>query len=301
MSRTPQLHLPGWTHVFSGKVRDVYAPTEASSHRGTDAVLMVASDRISAFDYVLPTPIPDKGRILTSLTLWWFEQLADVVSNHLLSLDVPDEVKGRAMVTERLDMFPIECVVRGHLTGSGLAEYKATGGVCGVELPPGLTEASELEESIFTPAAKAKLGAHDENITFDDMVARVGRHPAEELRATSIALYTKARQIAAERGIIIADTKFEFGVPLDAGSHGIVLADEILTPDSSRFWDASVYRPGRVQPSLDKQFIRDWLTSEEAGWDRVSEPPELPTHIVEKTRDRYVVAYEKLTGSTWED
>ena len=301
MSTTPQMHLSGWTHVFSGKVRDVYAPTEASSHSGADTVLMVASDRISAFDYVLPTPIPDKGKILTALTLWWFDQLADVVPNHLLSVEVPVEAQGRAMVTERLDMFPIECVVRGYLTGSGLAEYRKTGGVCGVELPEGLTEASKLDEPIFTPAAKAKLGAHDENITFDEVVARIGRRAAEALRDTSIALYTKASQIAAERGIIIADTKFEFGVPLDPGAHGIVLADEILTPDSSRFWDASRYEPGTVQPSLDKQFIRDWLTSDESGWDRMSEPPELPAHIVEKTRDRYLQAYEMLTGLTWEN
>lgn len=292
-------NLAGWTHVFSGKVRDVYAPTDVAHHSGTETVLMVASDRISAFDYVLPTPIPDKGKVLTNLTLWWFEQLSDVVENHLVSLDVPAGVEGRAMVTERLKMFPIECVVRGYLTGSGMAEYKEKGTVCGIELPEGLREAEQLPEPIFTPAAKAAVGEHDENISFDEVVERIGAKNAARLRDLSIALYTKARDIAAERGVILADTKFEFGAPLDPGSEEIILADEILTPDSSRFWDAEIYEVGKVQPSLDKQFIRNWLKSDESGWDGVSEPPELPDHIVDKTRERYIHAYEKLTGRTW--
>lgn len=300
MSTSPNTSLDGWTHVFSGKVRDVYAPTDLRQHPGIQTVLMVASDRISAFDYVLPTPIPDKGSVLTNLTLWWFDQLGDVVDNHLVSLDVPASVQGRAMVTERLHMFPIECVVRGYLTGSGLAEYKETGSVCGVELPEGLVEAQELPEPIFTPAAKAQMGDHDENITFDEVVNRIGDRAAHQLKDISIALYKRARDIAAKRGIILADTKFEFGTPLDAGDDGIVLADEILTPDSSRFWDAEGYEVGKSQPSLDKQFIRDWLKSDESGWDGESEPPELPDHIVEKTRQRYIHAFEKLTGRSWD-
>lgn len=297
----PSLNLPGWTHVKSGKVRDLYAPTELATHDGRDTVLIVASDRISAFDHVLPTPIPNKGKILTAMTLWWFEQLGDVTPNHFISTDVPEAVEGRAMITERLEMVPVECVVRGYITGSALSEYRETGAVCGIELPDGLKDSDRLPEPIFTPAAKAEMGEHDENITFDRAEQMVGRDVARALRGTSIALYRRAREIAADRGIILADTKFEFGRRMQPGESGLVLGDEILTPDSSRFWDESEYVPGRPQPSLDKQYIRDWLTSDESGWDRVSQPPELPTHVVEKTKERYVRAYERLTGRTWED
>lgn len=297
----PSLNLPGWTHVKSGKVRDLYAPTELATHDGRDTVLIVASDRISAFDHVLPTPIPNKGKILTAMTLWWFEQLGDVTPNHFISTDVPEAVEGRAMITERLEMVPVECVVRGYITGSALSEYRETGAVCGIELPDGLKDSDRLPEPIFTPAAKAEMGEHDENITFDRAEQMVGRDVARALRDTSIALYRRAREIASDRGIILADTKFEFGRRMQAGEPGLVLGDEILTPDSSRFWDESEYVPGRPQPSLDKQYIRDWLTSDESGWDRVSQPPELPAHVVEKTKERYVRAYERLTGRTWED
>lgn len=297
----PSLNLPGWTHVKSGKVRDLYAPTELATHDGRDTVLIVASDRISAFDHVLPTPIPNKGKILTAMTLWWFEQLGDVTPNHFISTDVPEAVEGRAMITERLEMVPVECVVRGYITGSALSEYRETGAVCGIELPDGLKDSDRLPEPIFTPAAKAEMGEHDENITFDRAEQMVGRDVARALRGTSIALYRRAREIAADRGIILADTKFEFGRRMQPGESCLVLGDEILTPDSSRFWDESEYVPGRPQPSLDKQYIRDWLTSDESGWDRVSQPPELPAHVVEKTKERYVRAYERLTGRTWED
>lgn len=297
----PSLNLPGWTHVKSGKVRDLYAPTELATHDGRDTVLIVASDRISAFDHVLPTPIPNKGKILTAMTLWWFEQLGDVTPNHFISTDVPEAVEGRAMITERLEMVPVECVVRGYITGSALSEYRETGAVCGIELPDGLKDSDRLPEPIFTPAAKAEMGEHDENITFERAEQMVGRDVARALRDTSIALYRRAREIAADREIILADTKFEFGRRMQAGESGLVLGDEILTSDSSRFWDESEYVPGRPQPSLDKQYIRDWLTSDESGWDRVSQPPELPTHVVEKTKERYVRAYERLTGRTWED
>ncbi|MCF2706094.1 phosphoribosylaminoimidazolesuccinocarboxamide synthase [Arcanobacterium haemolyticum] len=301
MSQDLQPNLSDWTHVYSGKVRDVYVPASADNHSGSDTYLIVASDRISAFDYVLPTQIPDKGAILTQLSLWWFEQLGDVVPHHVISTDVPSEVAGRAMIARRLNMFPIECVVRGYLTGSGMAEYKQSGSVCGVELPEGLTEASRLGFPIFTPAAKAKVGEHDENISFDQATERVGA-VAHELRSKSILLYQRAHEIALKRGIIIADTKFEFGKSVDAGGSGIVLGDEVLTPDSSRFWYADGYEPGKVQPSLDKQFVRDWLMSPESGWDRASGdvPPELPEDVVAKTRDRYIEAYETLTGRRWQ-
>lgn len=294
--------LDGWTHIYSGKVRDIYVPARASNHAGDDCYLIVASDRISAYDYVLPSEIPGKGEVLTQLSLWWFEQLGGVVENHVLSTDVPKEVAGRAMITRRLNMYPIECVVRGYLTGSGLAEYKATQAVCGVPLPEGLTEASYLHEAIFTPAAKAKVGEHDENITFEDMSERVGGAVAGELRRISIEVYEKAREIARRRGIIIADTKFEFGTRVDSGAHGIILADEVLTPDSSRFWYVDGYREGEVQPSLDKQFVRDWLTSPASGWSPRSgvNPPSLPDEVIERTRERYIEAYETLTGRHWQ-
>lgn len=294
--------IASWTHVYSGKVRDVYVPANASSHRGADTYLMVASDRISAYDYVLPTQIPDKGKILTQLSVWWFEQLSELAYNHLISTDVPEEVAGRGMITKTLNMFPVECVARGYLSGSGLSEYKDTGEVCGIPLPDGLTEASRLNSPIFTPAAKAQLGEHDENITFEEMSKRIGESDARKLRLQTIQLYTRAHEIAAERGIIIADTKFEFGRSTDSGEPDIILADEVLTPDSSRFWSMEKYEPGRVQPSLDKQFVRDWLTSPASGWDRNSgeQPPELPEEVVARTRDRYIEAYETLTGRHWQ-
>ena len=289
--------LPGWTHRSSGKVRDVYAPAAGSPWAGQDVLLVVASDRISAYDHVLTTPVPDKGKVLTALSAWWFEQLADVVPNHLLSLDVPAPVVGRAMVCRRLDMYPVECVARGYLTGSGLAEYRRTRSVCGIPLPEGLTEASRLPEPIFTPAAKAELGDHDENIAFERVADMVGLETATSLRATALALYSRAADIARERGIILADTKFELGAGPDGG---LVLGDEVLTPDSSRFWPADQWAPGTVTPSFDKQYVRDWLTSPASGWDRSGdrEPPALPDDVVERTRARYLEAYERLTGAS---
>ncbi|WP_043559913.1 phosphoribosylaminoimidazolesuccinocarboxamide synthase [Actinomyces israelii] len=288
--------LPGWTHRSSGKVRDVYTPAAGSTWAGQDVLLVVASDRISAYDHVLTTPVPDKGRVLTALSAWWFEQLADVVPNHLLSLEAPDVVAGRAMVCRRLDMYPVECVARGYLTGSGLAEYRRARSVCGVPLPEGLTEASRLPEPVFTPAEKAGLGDHDENITFERVADMVGLENATALRATTLALYARAADIARERGIILADTKFELGAGPDGG---LVLGDEVLTPDSSRFWPADQWVPGSVTPSFDKQYVRDWLASPASGWDRCGdrEPPALPDVVVERTRARYLEAYERLTGA----
>jgi phosphoribosylaminoimidazole-succinocarboxamide synthase len=261
-------------------------------------VLVVASDRISAYDFVLSSTIPDKGAILTQLSLWWFEQLSDV-PNHIISTDVPEAVAGRAMIVKRLNMYPIECIARGYLTGSGLAEYKVSGTVCSQPLPDGLVDGSRLDPAIFTPSAKAEVGEHDENITYAETLARVGEDVASTLRDLTLKVYTRAEEIARERGVILADTKVEFG--LDPVTGVITLGDEVLTPDSSRFWDAASYEPGHAQPSFDKQFVRDWLTSAESGWDKSSgeEPPALPTEIVEKTRARYVEAYELLTGRTF--
>ena len=275
-------------HLHSGKVRDLY-------ERPDGLLLMVASDRISAYDFVLPTPIPDKGRVLTQLSLWWFEQLADIVPHHVVSTDVPSEHAGRAVVCQRLQMFPVECVARGYLAGSGLLDYRATGTVCGVDLPAGLDDGSELPEAIFTPATKADLGEHDENVTYDDVVATVGARDAADLRRITLAVYQRARDVARERGIIVADTKIELGRDDDGR---MVLGDEVLTPDSSRFWPADGWQPGRPQPSFDKQYVRDWLTSPASGWDRHSgePPPELPAEVVERTRAKYVEAYERLTG-----
>lgn len=283
--------IAGWRHVYSGKIRDLYEPTEP--HPRGDVVLVVASDRISAYDWVLPTEIPGKGGVLTGLTLWWFDQLRDLVRDHTVEAPVPVEVMGRAMVCKRLDMFPIECVARGYLTGSGLAEYRETGTVCGIELPPGLEDGSKLPHPIFTPAAKAAVGEHDENVSFETVVERIGKEHAEQLRDLTLRIYSHAHEIAANNGIILADTKFEFGV--DADGH-IVLADEVLTPDSSRFWPLDEWEPGRAQPSYDKQFVRDWLTSPASGWDRASDtpPPPLPADVVEKTRQRYLEAYDRL-------
>jgi phosphoribosylaminoimidazole-succinocarboxamide synthase len=283
--------IAGARHVHSGKVRDLYQLDDGR-------LLMVASDRISAFDYVLQPTIPDKGEVLTRMSLWWFEQLHDLLPNHVLSADVPAQVAGRAVVCERLEMFPVECVARGYLAGSGLTEYTATGSVCGVELPPGLVEGSRLDEPIFTPATKADLGEHDENVSYDAVAETVGADAAAELRRLTLAVYAQAEEMARQRGILLADTKLEFG---RRGDGTVVLADEVLTPDSSRFWPADRWRPGRAQPSYDKQFVRDWLTSEEAGWDARSgaPPPELPRAVVEQTRATYVEAYERLTGETF--
>jgi phosphoribosylaminoimidazole-succinocarboxamide synthase len=283
--------IAGARHLHSGKVRDLY---ELDDGR----FLMVASDRISAFDFVLQPSIPDKGEILTRMSLWWFEQLRDLMPNHVLSTDVPASVAGRAVICERLEMFPVECVARGYLAGSGLAEYTATGSVCGVELPPGLVEGSRLDEPIFTPATKAELGEHDENVSYDTVAETVGADAAAELRRLTLAVYAAAEEMARQRDIVLADTKLEFG---RRGDGAVVLADEVLTPDSSRFWPADRWRPGRAQPSYDKQFVRDWLTSDEAGWDARSgvPPPELPRPVVEQTRATYVEAYERLTGETF--
>lgn len=283
--------LPCWEHVYSGKVRDLYRP--AGEHPDGDVVLVVASDRISAYDHVLPTPIPGKGEVLTRLSLWWFDQLADIVPNHLVSTDVPAQVAGRAMVCRRLEMFPVECVARGYLTGSGMTEYRQTQAVCGVPLPPGLVEAARLPEPIFTPARKAEVGDHDENITFAAVAEMLGQERAAELRDLTLAVYARAAEVAARSGIIVADTKLEFGLGADGT---VVLGDEVLTPDSSRFWPADGYTPGRVQPSFDKQFVRDWLTSPDSGWDRESVPPPLPDHVVQRTRERYLEAAERLIG-----
>jgi len=294
MSTPPELppapELPGFRHAYSGKVRDLYVPVDDDTR-----LLVVATDRISAYDHVLSTPIPDKGRVLTQLSLWWFDQLADLVPNHLVDGRVPVAVEGRAVLARRLEMFPVECVARGYLTGSGLAEYAAGGAVCGVPLPAGLVDGSRLPEPIFTPATKAALGDHDENVDFEHVARLVGADAAHELRAVTLAVYARAETIARERGIVLADTKLEFGLD-DRGR--TVLGDEVLTPDSSRFWPAVSWAPGGPQPSYDKQFVRDWLTAPASGWDRHGDtpPPPLPDEVVAATRQRYVEAYERLTG-----
>jgi len=294
--------LEGWRHVYSGKVRELYVAEDDDSR-----VLVVASNRMSAYDHVLPTPIPDKGRVLTALSLWWFERLGDVLASHgathhVRSADVPDAVAGRAMVCRRLEIPPVECVARGYLTGSGLADYRATGAVCGVELPEGLDDGDRLQAPIFTPATKAALGEHDENVTFAAVAAEVGPEPAERLRTLTLAVYAFAEGVARDRGVLLADTKLELGTdPSAADPDALVLGDEVLTPDSSRFWPADGWRPGRAQPSFDKQYVRDWLTSPASGWDRHGgqPPPPLPDDVVERTRARYVEAYERLTGRAW--
>jgi phosphoribosylaminoimidazole-succinocarboxamide synthase len=280
--------IPGATHLHSGKVRDLYRLPDGN-------LLMVASDRISAYDHVLRPGIPDKGAVLTQMSLWWFDHLADLVPNHVVSTEVPGAVAWRAVVCEELRMFPVECVARGYLTGSGLADYRAGGTVCGVPLPEGLEDGSRLPEPIFTPATKAALGDHDENISFEQVAATVGEEVAATLRDLTLRVYARAEQVAGERGIVLADTKLEFGARPDGT---IVLADEVLTPDSSRFWPADQWQPGRPQPSFDKQYVRDWLTSAESGWNRSSDtpPPPLPDTVVQNTRARYVEAYERLTG-----
>ena len=274
----------GWRPLKSGKVRDLYI-----NDRGE--ILLVASDRISAYDWIMPTPIPDKGKLLTQLSLFWFNKLSQIVPHHVISTDVPAEVTGRAIICKSLEIFPIECVARGYLTGSGWSEYKTNSRVCGKELPQGLLDGSQLPQPIFTPATKAEVGLHDENITFTQAEASIGKERARELRRLTLELYKFASEYAKSRGIIIADTKFEFGVD-KAGE--ITLADEALTPDSSRFWPAESWRPGGAQPSYDKQYLRDWLTG--IGWDKQSPPPPLPDEVVEKTRARYSEAYAALTG-----
>jgi phosphoribosylaminoimidazole-succinocarboxamide synthase len=289
--------MTGLTHVHRGKVRDLYRSPDGR-------LVMVASDRISAFDHILATPIPDKGRILTAMSVWWFEQLGGIVANHLHSADdplIPPQWRGRAMVCRPLEMIPVEAVARGYLTGSGLLDYRRTGEVCGIPLPPGLVDGDRLPEPIFTPATKAAVGAHDENVAYEAVVAQVGADLAAQLRELTLRIYRFAADLAAERGILLADTKFEFG--RDAESGELVLGDEVLTPDSSRFWPADQWSPGRSQPSFDKQYVRDWLLSPESGWDRTGDapPPPLPDDIVAATRARYVEAYERLTGLRFAD
>jgi phosphoribosylaminoimidazole-succinocarboxamide synthase len=287
----PAPPIEGAEHLHSGKVRDLY-------RLGDGNLLMVASDRISAFDFVLDTTIPDKGTVLTQMSLWWFEQLEPIVPGHVVSTDVPASVAGRAVVCRQLDMYPVECVARGYLTGSGLLDYRDTGEVCGIALPEGLEDGSRLPEPIFTPATKAALGDHDENVSYDAVVGQVGADEAARLRNLTLQVYAAAEPIAREKGIILADTKLEFGADADGR---MVLADEVLTPDSSRFWPADDWRPGRTQPSYDKQIVRNWLLSPASGWDRESgePPPPLPDEVVDRTRSRYIEAFEMLTGRTF--
>ena len=284
--------------VARGKVRDVHAVDD-------DHLLLVATDRLSAYDVVLPTAVPDKGAVLTGLSVWWFAQLADLLPNHLVSArvrDLPDvlqphadELRGRTMLCRRLDMVPVECVARGYLTGSGLADYRATGGVVGQPLPPGLEDGSRLPEPLFTPATKAAVGDHDENVTFEAVEQTVGAELAAELRRLTLAVYGRGAALAAERGLLLADTKLELGHDRDGV---LTLGDEVLTPDSSRYWPADAWSPGRPQPSFDKQYVRDWLDA--SGWDRTAPGPELPDDVVERTREKYVEAYERLTGSAFD-
>ena len=290
MERT--LKLPGWDHIYSGKVRDLFARMDEP-----EWVLVVASDRVSAYDHVLPTPIPDKGRILTAMSLWWFDRLAEAVSldcrplaNHVISTDVPQAVAGRAMICRRLQMLPVECVARGYLAGSGLAEYRAGSSVCGLALGPGLVEGSRLDEPLFTPATKADLGDHDENVSFEQVIELVGERRARQLRTATLDIYRAAETIARECGLILADTKFEFGFC----DGELLLIDEALTPDSSRFWPADAYRPGRSQPSFDKQIVRDYLLT--LDWNRTPPAPALPPEIVARTTAKYLEAFERLTG-----
>ncbi|OAR23920.1 phosphoribosylaminoimidazolesuccinocarboxamide synthase [Streptomyces sp. ERV7] len=292
------IQVPGLTHLHTGKVRDLYQNEDGD-------LVMVASDRMSAYDWVLPTEIPDKGRVLTQLSLWWFDRLADLVPHHVLSTDLPEgapaDWAGRTLVCKSLRMVPVECVARGYLTGSGLVEYDESRTVCGLALPEGLSNGSELPAPIFTPATKAAVGDHDENVSYEEVARQVGAETAALLRQTTLAVYGRARDIARERGIVLADTKFEFGFETVDGEERLVLADEVLTPDSSRFWPAETWEPGRAQPSYDKQYVRDWLTSAASGWDRHGElpPPPLPQDVVDATRAKYLEAYEQLTGISW--
>lgn len=291
--------LDGYHHVYSGKVRDLYAPIDPVTGRPRDdQLLLVASDRISAYDFVLDTPIPDKGAVLTQLSLWWFEALAELVPNHVVAADgpaIPAPVRGRAVLVRRLEMLPVECVARAYLTGGGLAEYRASGTVSAVPLPPGLTDGDRLPAPIFTPSSKAPVGEHDVPISMAQVEQLVGVDRAARLRDLTVAVLQRGNELAAQRGILIADTKVEFGLDPDGT---LVLADEVLTPDSSRFWPAAQWQPGRAQPSYDKQYVRDWLTSPASGWDRSGgqTPPPLPAQVVDATRQRYVEAYQRLTG-----
>jgi phosphoribosylaminoimidazole-succinocarboxamide synthase len=284
--------------LHSGKVRDLYTAGEGQ-------LLMVASDRLSVFDAILPTEIPDKGAVLTGISLWWFEQLADVIPNHVLTARIEDypavfapfaeALRGRSVLCRTLDMVGVECVARGYLAGSGVIDYEATGSVCGVELPAGLRDGSRLPTAIFTPTTKAPVGEHDTAMTFDEVVAAVGAELAEELRSVTLAVYSRGRDVAEQAGIILADTKIELG----RDSEGrLVLGDELLTPDCSRFWPAVSWQPGGAQPSYDKQFVRDWV-AHESGWDRTGSPPELPDEVVARTREKYLEAFERLTGGSF--
>lgn len=291
-----QVKLTDYQHLSSGKVRELYRVDD-------EHLLMVATDRISAYDFVLPSEIPDKGRVLTAMSAFWFQLLADVVPNHVVAITederIPGEVSGRAMLVRSLDMIPVECVARGYLSGSGWAEYLADGAVCGVPLPAGLVESARLPEPIFTPATKAEFGEHDENVPFEVVASQVGARRAEQLRELTLAVYRHAAEHAASRGVLLADTKLEFGI--DASGR-LVLGDEVLTPDSSRYWPAAAYAPGGVQPSFDKQYVRDWLTSPASGWDRASggQPPSLPAEVVAATRARYIEAYETISGLSFD-
>ncbi|CAN3981937.1 phosphoribosylaminoimidazolesuccinocarboxamide synthase [Kitasatospora purpeofusca] len=294
VTKPEPVQVPGLVHLHTGKVRDLYRAESGE-------LVMVASDRTSAYDWVLPNEIPDKGRILTQLSLWWFERIADIVPNHVVSTDVPAgapaDWKGRTLVCRSLEMVPVECVARGYLAGSGLEEYRVSRTVCGIALPEGLVDGSELPAPIYTPALKAEVGEHDENVTYEETARRIGAELANQLRRTTLDVYSRARDIARDRGIVLADTKFEFGL-LDGE---LVIGDEVLTPDSSRFWPADEWEPGHPQPSFDKQIVRDWLTSPASGWDRRSEqpPPELPAEVLDRVRAKYVEAYERITGLTW--
>jgi len=300
------LELPGYAHVYSGKVRELFAPIDQRTGQASqDVLLLVATDRISAYDFILGSEIPDKGKVLTQLSLWWFDQLADIIPNHVISTQVPEAVTGRGVLVQRLDMVPVECIGRAYLTGSGLAEYRQTSSVCGVPLPAGLTDGSLLPTPIFTPSTKAPIGEHDQPMTFAQVEAQIGTPIAAGVRDLTIAILARGNEISADRGILLADTKVEFGLdvsrPDAEGNPTIVLADEVLTPDSSRFWPAATWAPGRAQDSYDKQFVRDWLTSAASGWDRSSgeAPPALPDDIIEATRLKYIEAFESLTGRTF--
>jgi phosphoribosylaminoimidazole-succinocarboxamide synthase len=297
MTSSQPLVLPGYAHVYSGKVRDLYAPLDASGAARDDQLLLVASDRLSAFDFILDSPIPDKGAVLTQLSLWWFEQLVDLVPNHVVSTHVPSEVAGRAVLVNRLRMLPVECVARAYLTGGGLREYVADGHVSGVRLPEGLVDGSRLPEPVFTPSTKAPVGEHDQPMPYADVERELGADLAARAKDLTVAILKRGNEIAADRGILIADTKVEFGLVDDT----LVLADEVLTPDSSRFWPADQWEPGHTQPSFDKEFVREWLISPASGWNKASgdAPPALPDDVVERTRAKYVEAYERLTGRTF--
>ena len=289
--------IPGYAHIYSGKVRDLYAPLGENGRPREDELLLVASDRISAFDFALEPAIPDKGAVLTQLSLWWFEQLADLVPNHVVSAEVPDAVRGRAVRVRRLTMLPVECVARAYLTGGGLREYRADGHVSGVRLPEGLVDGSRLPQPVFTPSTKAPQGEHDAPMSFAEVEAAIGPDVAGRARDLTVAILERGNEIASERGILIADTKVEFGIE----NGELVLADEVLTPDSSRFWPAAQWEPGHTQPSFDKEFVREWLMSPDSGWHKESgqAPPKLPAEVVKRTRAKYVEAYERITGRTF--